>query len=414
MKVILFSALVLGFCSLSAAELRTWTSRQGSTIIAQVARVEKDSVILLTEEPKEFPIKIGDLSLADRQYLVEYSDQPKDILSLEIGVPEKDVRLDNEQFKSLDQRLAFEADSELVFDLYESDHFIVATAGKARPNAVAETAERLWHGMAFQHMNFRKDWGDKKLAIFLIEDENIYKAMGTWYMDFLRKNGNEARALELGITWDRVSGGGINLPEDVRENYNVFGQGQVLRIRPDNSRAFREVFGPFLTHTISGTLLAKQIGGLSEISPNGYFALLTGHSYFKEIQLAGLSATSMISVDDYDSDEIAQTRGFADGTSWAKTLRKMVKRDEIKLDLNQMLSLEGSALSPETLVVMYSFSYYMNSTPSRVAALAAMVRRIESNNQIPAAIEIASIFGFDSVEDLEADWIEFVKSTDFK
>ena len=122
----------------------------------------------------------------------------------------------------------------------------------------------------------------------------------------------------------------------------------------------------------------------------------------------------MISADDYEGDEIAESRGFADGTSWAKTLRKLVKKDEVKLDFNQMLSWGSSALTPEQLVVMYSFAYFMNSDAERVSQLAEMVRRIESNSQVPAAIEIAKIFGFETVEDLQVGWKEFVLSRNFK
>lgn len=412
-KIALFALLLSVFSQ--AADLRVWTSRQGSTINAQLSRVEKDAVILITPEPKEVSVKIADLSLADRQHLVEYADQPATILTeIEFGVPEKDVRIDKKQFKRLEKTLTFDADSELVFELMESDHFLIATAGKARPNAVAEIAERLWHGMAFQHMNFRKDWGDKRMVIFLIEDEGLYAAMGKYYVRYLEKNDQKEQANELSQLWDRLSGVGFQLPADVREEYNVFQLGRVLRIRDSVSRSFREVFGPFPTHTIATTLLSKQLGGVSDISPSGYYALMVGHGYYKEIQLAGKSETTMLSADDYEGDEIAEARGFADGTSWAKTLTKMVKRGDVKLDFNQMLSLESGALSPENLVVMYSFSYYMNSTPARIAAWASMVRRIESNNQVPAAVEIASIFGFDSVEALEADWKAFVESRDFK
>lgn len=371
--------------------------------------------MLLTAEPKEIKIKIADLSLADRQHLVEYADQPKEILtSVKLGVPEEDVRIDKKLFKRLDKQLTFDEDTELTFDLMESEHFLIATAGKARPNAVAEIAERLWHGMAFQHMNFRKDWGDKKMIIFLIEDEGLYAAMGKWYIPYLKELGQEKSAIELGKVWDMVSGVSFSVPADVQERYNTFARARVLRIRDSSSRDFKKVFGPFPTHTIASTLLSKQMGGQSDISPNGYFALLTGHAYYKEIQLAGRSGTSMVSADDYEGDEIASSRGFADGTSWAKTLRKLVKKDEVKLDFNQMLSWESGALTPEQLVVMYSFAYYMNSNSERISNQAEMVRRIESNKQVPAAIEIAKIFGFESVDELQEDWKAFVLSRDFK
>ena len=79
-----------------------------------------------------------------------------------------------------------------------------------------------------------------------------------------------------------------------------------------------------------------------------------------------------------------------------------------------MLSWGSSALTPEQLVVMYSFAYFMNSDAERVSQLAEMVRRIESNSQVPAAIEIAKIFGFETVEELQVGWKEFVLSRNFK
>ncbi|WP_308988143.1 hypothetical protein [Roseibacillus persicicus] len=415
MKIPVIICVILGGFFAQAADLRVWTSRQGSTIEAQLSRVDGDFAVLVTPEPKEIKVKVEDLSLADRQHLVEYADQPDSIITeIELGVPEEDVRIDKKQFKKLDKQLVFDEDSELLFDLMESDHFLIATAGKARPNAVAEIAERLWHGMAFQHMNFRTDWGDQKLVIFLIEDEGLYAAMGKWYIGHLKKLGEEEAANKTSQLWDRVSGTSVSLPNDVQDNYNVFSRARVLRIRDSQSRSYRKVFGAFPTHTIASTLLAKQMGGQSDISPPGYFALLVGHAYYKEIQLAEKSETTMLSADDYEGDEIAETRGFQDGTSWAKTLRKLVKSGDVKLDVNQMLSLEGQGLTPEGLVTLYSFAYYMNSTPARVSALAEMVRRIESNKQIPASVEIAKIFGFDSVEALQEDWKEFVLSRDFK
>jgi len=77
-------------------------------------------------------------------------------------------------------------------------------------------------------------------------------------------------------------------------------------------------------------------------------------------------------------------------------------------------SYQGSDLTPEKLVLIYSFAYYLQSNPERVAAFAKMVTRIESNNQVPAAIEIAKIYGFETIEEFQADWVEFVKSSSFK
>jgi hypothetical protein len=79
-----------------------------------------------------------------------------------------------------------------------------------------------------------------------------------------------------------------------------------------------------------------------------------------------------------------------------------------------MLQWKIDGLKPEQLVLIYSFAYYMESTPKRLSEFAAMVRRIESNNQIPPAIEIAKIFGFDTVEAFNADWQTFITEGKFK
>ncbi len=385
--------------------------------MAQYSAIKEDSVVLITEEPREISVKLADLSLADRQHLVEYADQPKDILtSVEIGVPEEDVRIDKKQFKDLDLPLCLVPDSEdLCFKLMETDHFLIATAGKARPDAIAETAERLWYGMAFQHMNFRQDWGDEKFVIFVIEDEEIYEALGKWNVEYLESAGLDGAALQSASSWNRVGATQILLPSEVQKEYGVVRNARVLRVRDQTSRSFRKVFGPFMTNAIASSLITKQMGGQSGLSAPGYFALTTGHSYFKELQLAGRSETTLLAPAEYDSDEIGQTRGFSDGTSWSKSLRKMVKDGEVEIDLARTLGYQnGGDLTPTKLVTIYALSYYLNSNAARVSSMAELMRRIESGNQIPEAIEIAKLFDFESVEEFNASWKEFVLSREFK
>ena len=99
---------------------------------------------------------------------------------------------------------------------------------------------------------------------------------------------------------------------------------------------------------------------------------------------------------------------------WARALKKIVRKGDMKLRVSALLSYQVENLKPKQLVAIYSFSYYMQSTPERIANYAELIRRIETNSQVPKDIEIAKIFGFDSVADFEKDWEEFVKSTDFK
>lgn len=413
--------LLAQFSPLRSAELRTWTSSSGTTIEAKFQKLDDKEVHLLTPESKIIKVRVKDLSLADRNHLVEYAEADRKILTeVDLTVPEEDIRFNKKTLKTLDKKMGFGDRTDLSFDLLESDHFLIATTGRFRPQPLAEMAERLWHGMAFQHMNFRQDWGDKKMVVIVTTDEEVYEALGKWYGEWLLKNITEAdRAQEaanrIGNLWMKIAGTSIQLPKEQQENFNAFDTAKVFRIQNGDDSSYKKVFGPFPTHGLAEMLLDHQMGGISEISPTGYFALSTGHGYFKEIQLAGRSETQMLDATVYEGDdEFTSASGFKDGRSWAKTLRKMVRQGDVEPNLEKLLAYKSADLTPEQLVLIYSFSYYMQSDSARLTAFADMIRRIESNNQVPAPIEIAKIFGFETVEAFQADWIEFIKSSKFK
>jgi len=396
-----------------AAETRTWMSRKGGTMEAEFGSITGDQVILIGKDGKEIKLKTEDLSLADRQHLVEFGGAPASIItSGEPGFPEKDVHIEPASIKKLANKMHLGDVSLLEFDLVESAHFLVASAGKVKGHETAETAERLWHGMAFQHMNFRKDWGDKRMLILLVDDRKVFKALGEWYVSYLIKINQPEAAQRTKTVWDKAGSNQISIPEDTIKEYNLH-PGAVLFNITDASR-FAKPLGPFPTHCIASALLSKQMAGVSSFGAEGYFAVVTGHAFFKEISLTKKTETNLLDVSGTGNDEISSKSGFKDGTSWAKTLRPLVRRGKVKVELDPMLKWTQAQLTAERMVLIYSFAYYMECDAKRLCAFAKMIRRIESSNQIPPAEEIAKIFGFTSVADFEADWKKFITEGPFK
>ena len=374
--------------------------------------VEGIIVTLINKDSKEIKLKAEDMSLADRLHLVEFGGAEEAILTGgEPGLVEKDLRLDTSGFKKREEILTF-GDSADGFELFETPHFLIGTAGKIRPQAVAETAERLWYGMAFVHMNFRKDWGDKRMLILLVEDRDVYPELGKWYAEYLAANGQQGASMSVANTWALVGSTSISAPDETCTKFNIFDQVTVFNIKDDDK--FRKDLSPFPTHVIAGSLLSRQMGGVSSFGSEGYFALLTGHAYFKEISLAGKSETNLISVEGSQKDEISSKSGFDDGTSWARTLKPLVKSGKVVVKLEEMLKWKPEELTPERLVLIYSFAHYMENDSKRLGSFAKMIQRIESSNQIPAPEEFAKLFGFDTVEAFETDWVTFIKEGDFK
>jgi len=388
-------------------------SRKGGTFDAQLGGVHGDTVTLLGKDAKEIKLKLADLSLADRQHLVEVGGANAAIItSGKHGLVEKEVRIDTTAFKRLDGKLTFPDGPSMGFELLETPHFLIGKAGKIRPNAVAETAERLWHGMAFEHMNFRQDWGAKRQLILLVASRDMYAGLGKWYANFLGVAGDQDGSRAITNTWSRIGSTTMALPEKMISEYKLNERALVFNVKDE--APFRKDLAPFPTHTIAGQLLGKQLGGVTSFGSEGYFAITTGHAYFKEIHLAGKTETNLLTVTGSMKDDISSKRGFEDGTSWAKTLRPLVRSGKVTVKLAPMLEWKPEDLNPERLVLIYSFAYYMESDSKRLAAFANMVRRIETSKQIPTPEEIAKIFGFDTVDALEKNWANFIKEGDFK
>lgn len=407
--------------------MRTWLSRKGGLIEAQLLNVQGDSVTLIDKESRETRLKMEELSLADRLHLVEVGGVDAAVIaSGKTGLVEKEIRIDSKQFKPLKDTLVFGNNMSQGFELLETPHFLIGTAGKVQSHGTAETAERLWHGMAFQHVSFRQDWGDKRMLILIAEDRSIFKSLGKWNANALvarmSENGVDAQkaqdeAAGALATWDRAACNQIMVPDDMAASRKLLQVAMVFNIKETNAKEaarYRQAFDPFVTHCIANDLLHTVMGYVSSFGPEGYFAIGTGHAYFKEISLAKKSETNLLTVAGTAKDEFGSKSGFADGTSWARTLRALVRSGKVTPKLSEMFKWKTEDLTPERLVLIYSFASYMETDSKRLASFAKMIRRIGTSNQIPSQMEIAKLFGFDSVEAFEADWVKYIKEGDFK
>ena len=409
--------LLLSAALAGAAEMRTWTSIKGTKIEAKLLSVDGEMINLQTNEGRNLSVERSKFSAADQQYLVEYGGAKEIEVDpdAKIGVPEKSMKFDAKTVKSRDDKFVLPEGFSLEFKIIESEHFLVMTSGSVRGKDTAELAERLWYGMSFFHPGFKAKWGDEKRCIFLCGDKEDYQTMGSYYMRTLQELGRADLAENVKLTWPQASGGEIRLSNEVMEKYKVASSAQVF----DSSNKTtwkRGVWNPFPTHTISGIVQGEMMGGAGGgVGSAGAFAISVGNSYFKEIQLCDETVTSMINANAYEGDEISRAGGFDDGRKWARTLRDLVKKGKVTPSLDKLWAVQNSRmLTPELTVSMYGLSRYMQSTPARMQKYGEFLNRVDTSQAIPQPVETAKIFGFDDVAAFEADWIEYLKSTEFK
>ena len=412
------TSLVLFFIGLSySAEMRTWTNLKGQQIKAQLVAVDGEYVLLRLENGRDSRIPRKTLSVGDQKFLEEYGGAEKIPIDpkAKITVPEKEMKFNSKTLIKRDDKFELPDGYSLQFDIVESEHFLVMSSGKVRGKDTAELAERLWYGMNFQHPGFAEKWGDEKKAIFLCGEKTDYDILGKYYVDQLANSGRAQEASNSARTWPMSSGAGLSLDNDTCDKYDVMRGARAFRA-DGKSNFQRGVWNPFPAHCIAQDVLNVQMGGAGGgAGSDGYYAISTGHGYYKEIQLTDETVTSLLDANTYESDEVVKSGGFDDGRKWARTLRDLVKKEKVLPSLAGLYRVNrASQLTPELTVLMYGFARYMQSTPDRISKFSNVMERVDTSRSIPVPQEMAKLFGFETVKEFEDDWIAYLKSTAFK
>ena len=400
-----------------SAEMRTWTNLKGQQIKAQLVAVDGDYVLLRLANGRDSRIPRKTLSVGDQKFLEEYGGAEKIPIDpkAKITVPEKEMKFNSKTLIKRDDKFELPDGYSLQFDIVESEHFLVMSSGKVRGKDTAELAERLWYGMNFQHPGFAEKWGDEKKAIFLCGEKTDYDILGKYYVDQLANSGRAQEASNSARTWPMSSGAGLSLDSDTCDKYDVMRGARAFRA-DGKSNFQRGVWNPFPAHCIAQDVLNVQMGGAGGgAGSDGYYAISTGHGYYKEIQLTDETVTSLLDANTYESDEVVKSGGFDDGKKWARTLRDLVKKEKVSPSLAGLYRVNrASELTPELTVLMYGFARYMQSTPDRISKFSKVMERVDTSRSIPVPEEMAKLFGFETVKEFEDDWIAYLKSTAFK
>ncbi|MEM9479882.1 MAG: SHD1 domain-containing protein [Verrucomicrobiota bacterium] len=394
-----------------SAELRIWTDVKGRTLEARFVRVVDEEVELQLKDGKTAEVKISTLSSADQEYLEEYANVETDVNDpTPAGEPEKDARIDTKLFKKWESDLVLN-DSELVFEVLETPNFLILTTGSVRGKDTAENAERLWHGMSFQHPTFRSKFEEKKLAIVVTDEPEVWSELGQYYRNRLREMEEFEAEDQISKTWPVSTSAGFVFEGPLAERYNIFPN--ATAIHATDRSLERGVWSPFRTHILSEALLRVQIGGIVSFGSEGLLALSKGHAYYKEVSLCGTSVTQLISADSFDSDEVFQRGGFDDGRNWSK-IAKTLLRKGAKPDMGNLYAARRDNISAEQIVFIYGLSAFMQSTKGRLAGYAKLVERMDTSATVPEPLEVARIFGHESTEEFHQEWHEWMKTSDFR
>jgi len=432
-----FSALLLAAAGLlavphaSALEMRHWLKIDGTLIEAEFVRQVGDRIQLRDKEGRNVELLKTQLSFGDLDYIAENAPPDKTIKSLgtagpkpKLPNPAREVKIDRKLFvkEAGDFKI-----NQRTYRVCETPHFKIMYMKPADPMDVAELAERLWVDTAFFHSTFIGKWTDRKMGIILVNDDEAYEDIGSWYADMIASIGTDQAkdsAERARKTWPRSAAGVVNMPQAQADEQKIFNHIRVFRTfrsmvdsagKVVRKEPVKGVWVPFNTHCLAGDLLDIQAGGTSGATPEGSFAIFTGHSYYKEIQLNGKSETSKLHTEGTGKD-VGSAGGFNTDKDWAGELKKLLRKKEgpWKPDLATLFRIKDNDARQADNVFAYAFSRFLQSTPERLTAYNKLCQKIDTANQVPDLSEIATLYGYESADALQKAWEMWMDSGDFK
>lgn len=406
----------------SALEPRTWLKIDGSMIEAELIRQLGTDVELRDKEGRVLKIPKAQLSFGDLDYVKD--NGPADKIAPALGQskpklpnPAMEVKIDTKPFKK--EAGDFKINSR-TYRVCETPHFKVMYMKPTDPMGIAELAERLWIDTAFFHSTFIPKWHERKMAIILVNDEEAYEDVGSWYADMLSKADKKDEAERIRKTWPPSAAGSVQMPQGQADEKKIFSELTVFRayrtmVMVDSNgkevsrkkEPLKGVWIPFNTNVLAQDLIGIQAGGGSAASMDGVFAILTGHAYYKEILLNKKSETGMLRTEGTGKD-VATSRGF-ENESWPPELRKMIKKGgEWTPKLQELYTTKRNDAKTKDIVFAYAFARFLQSTPERLTAFNKLCQKMDVSHQVPALDDIGRIYGYADAATLEKAWVAWI------
>jgi len=413
-----------------ALEMRSWLKIDGNIFEAELVRRLGDDIELRDKNGKIIKLARTQLSFGDLDYVEENAPADKSATVLgaakpKLPNPAKEVKIDTKLFKK--EAGDFKINSR-TYRVCETPHFKVMYMKPADPMGAAELAERLWIDTAFFHSTFIPKWHERKLAIVLVNDDEAYEDVGSWYADMIGAAGQKDEAEKLRLKWPESASGTVQMPQQQADERKIFSHIRVFRnyqtmVTKDTNgneisrkqEPVKGVWVPFRTNTLAADMLDLHAGGIKSATSQGEFAIFRGHAYYKEILLNGRSETSMLTVKGSDKT-VGRAGGFKTAKDWADDLRKELKKADPKWkpNLQELMLVKTDGADTKDVVFAYAFGRFLQSTPDRLTAFNKLCQKIDVANQVPDLEEIAKIYGYENAAALEKAWSAWMLSTDFK
>ena len=419
----LIALLGWGMCLVASglgAESRTWVVTDGRVVVGTLQKVAGNTVFIVDGEGKVGQFERSTLSLGDNEAIKEAFPEGKApmgaVVISRMPEPAKLAKIDTKAFKGGG---IFHLGTE-SWEVLETAHFKVIYQKPVDPKDVAELAERMWFDAAYVHPTFLGKFSGVKMAIFLAPTDSHYDRIGKWYVEMLGKGGQGVEATKIGVVWAASGSASMFLPSEVASGQGVMEYARAIRAYRKGGSAAAKVelikglWEPFFVHCLAEDMIHVQSGGLVQNGRKGYYALSTGHAYYKEVDLTGKCESGLVRVQSISGKDVSTVGGLADPNHWPSELKKLVKKGDVKATLEtiSLMTLEGA--DAKANVLAYAWARYLQRSLPALVAYGKLLGQIGSGHQMPESGEVAKIYGFSTATAMEEDFQKWLQSPEFR
>ncbi|WP_193210758.1 hypothetical protein [Luteolibacter marinus] len=379
-------------------EARTWTDVKGRTLEGTLVKQTEAEIWVRRDNGSRVKIARDTLSSGDLDYLKAAAKAKKSLKGERFDTSKIDPTA--WQPRPVGLRLG-----KLVYPVtLESPHFIVGGQAKVRPAilaAYAEAAERLWTDMASDYPGLVEAFKDRKMPIVLLEDKGESKTLANWH----RNHAQESRTVRYSYSLESYTIVAFDLDKDFAKESGFTNIGRAFRLDAKGADHNRILWHKRI-HFLSEDILRHWIGDPVQNGTASFSIIRLVASFHREGLICGKIETEV-------TIGGREVEGFRNSRNWSGITKKLLK-DGAQADIETLLQTQASRAEPRDLGFGYGLMHFIHADDERLAGFAKLLEDISEHNESPDAGDFAEALGYESPDELNSAWREYMMSDAFE
>ena len=403
-----FAILAAGCLAASAQEARTWTDIKGRTIEGSFLKQDESTVWVKRGDGREVAIPKKALSEGDLKHLETATPASAATGGSTAGAATpsagrfNNAKIDPTAWKP--RAGGFQLGSFSFATNLETEHFIIATNEKVRPatmTAYADACERLWSDMAADLPGLAEAFKGKKMVVVLAEERGA-TSFAAWHDKHADDSSDVGRHYQLA----RASIASFSLDKKFAEEAGLTIAGRLFRLDSKNAEHNRKTW-PQRIHFLSGDIIAQFIGRPDDNEDFNLSLVKLAFSYHREELICGRIESEVSFGGGGDVE------GFKNGRNWPGATKKLLKGGA-RPDIKGFLEVHASKAEPRDLGFGLGLMRFIQMDATRLANFGKMLEKARSDDKCPDPAAFSKALGFDSPEELNVAWREYMLSDAFQ